>query len=272
MPSYKPPNTNIKDRMSTPNIVSTPVPVHPDLHSSLKIKEQIDFTALAKRQFAALTVQEFSQAASSYPIVMLKDGQTGSFVSVALWGFEAQQNVLLNPVDNTWDAVNVPNEIQCAPFSLGPCTEQANTLILYIDEASALVQSQHGHALFDSEGETAFLKSIQTKLSEHYQNQAFTRDFINILLEHNLLKEIEIMVAYADDKIRRVKGLYTIDEEALSALDEKTIVTFFKRNLLVPIYAMLGSLTQFNRLMKLNNQNYALAKIARLQMRTPDAQ
>ncbi len=254
--------------------MSTPIssPVHPDQHSGLKIKEQIDFTALAKRQFAALTVQEFAQAASSYPIVMLKDGHSGSFVSVALWGFEADQNVLLNASDNAWDAIHLPNEVQCEPFFLGPSAEDAKTLTMHINEASTLVQKEGVHALFDNEGETAYLKSMQAKLAEHYQNQVFTRDFINLMLEKNLLKEIEIMVAYQDDKIRRVKGLYTIDEEALSALDEETVLSFFKRNLFVPIYAMLGSLTQFNRLMKSNNQNNVYAKIARLQMRTPGAQ
>ena len=90
------------------------------------------------------------------------------------------------------------------------------------------------------------------------------------MLENKLLKEIELMVAYQDDNIKRVKGLYTIDEEALSKLDSDTILSFFKRNLFIPIYAMLGSLTQFNRLMKLNNQNDTLRKITRLQMRTPE--
>ncbi|MFT4652635.1 MAG: hypothetical protein ACJA0G_000304 [Kangiellaceae bacterium] len=250
----------------------TSSPVHPDQHAGLKIKEQIDFTALAQRQFAALTVQEFAQAASSYPVVLLKDGQTGAFVSVALWGFEAEQNVLLNASDNVWDAVHLPNEVQCEPFLLGPCVSDPKTLTMHINEASALVQKEEGHVLFDNEGETAYLKSMQAKLSEHYQNQVFTRDFINLMLEKNLLKEIEIMVAYQDDKVRRVKGLYTIDEEALSALDETTVVSFFKRNLFVPIYAMLGSLTQFNRLMKSNNKNDTYVKIARLQMRTPGAE
>ena len=157
-------------------------------------------------------------------------------------------------------------------FSIGPAGEEDNTPTMHIHEASQLVSETEGRALFDSEGETAFLKSMQTKLSEHYQNQVFTRDFINLLLEHNLLKEIELIVTYQDEKLRRVKGLYTINEEELAKLDQDTVMSFFKRNLFVPIYAMLSSLTQFNRLMKLNNQNEALAKITRLQMRTPDAE
>lgn len=245
-------------------------PVHPDQHAKIKVKKRIDFNELAQQQFSALTAQEFAQAASSYPVVMLKDGQSGLFVSVALWGIEAGQNLLFNPTNNHWDAVHLPNEIQCQPFSIGPAVEEANTLTMHINEASELVQEIEGSALFDSEGESAFLKSMQAKLAEHYQHQVFTRDFINLMLENKLLKEIELIVAYQDDKIKQVKGLYTIDEEALSKLDSDTILSFFKRNLFIPIYAMLGSLTQFNRLMKLNNQNDILPKITRLQMRTPE--
>lgn len=247
------------------------LPVHPQQHAKTKVKERVDYRALALQQFAPLTAQEFSQAASSYPIVMLKDSQTGRFVSVAFWGFEANQNLLFNSTDNHWDAVHLPNDTQCQPFLLGPANGEANTLTMHINPESELVQESEGHALFDNEGETAFLKSMQAKLSEHYQNQMFTRDFINLLLEHNLLKEIEMMVAYQDDRMKRVKGLYTIDEEALSKLNEETIVSFFKRNLFIPIYAMLNSLTQFNRLMKVNNKNGQYPGITRLQMKTPDA-
>lgn len=245
-------------------------PVHPDQHAKLKVKQQIDYKLLAQYQFAALTVQEFSHAASSYPIVMLKDGRTGRFVSVGLWGFEAQQNLLFNATNNNWDSVHLPNDIQCQPFMLGADKDEPNTLTMHINENSELVQETEGNALFDSEGETAYLKSMQAKLSEHFEHQVFTREFINLLLEKNLLKEIEMMVAYQGDKVKRVKGLYTIDEEALSKLDEETIVAFFKRNLFVPIYAMLGSLTQFNRLMQVNNKNAIYPPIERLQMRTPD--
>lgn len=247
-------------------------PVHPAQHATLKVKEQIDYNELAQQQFSALTAQEFAQAASSYPIVMLKDGQSGIFVSVALWGLETGQNLLFNASNNHWDAVHLPNEVQCQPFSIGPVDGEENTLTMHIHEASELVNETEGRALFDGEEETPFLKSMQAKLSEHYQHQVFTRDFINILLEHGLLKEIELIVAYQDNKIRRVKGLYTINEEALAKLEQETVMAFFKRNLFVPIYAMLSSLTQFNRLMKLNNQNEALPAISRLQMRTPDAE
>jgi hypothetical protein len=247
-------------------------PVHPDLHSKLKVKEQIDFNELAQQQFSALTAQEFAQAASSYPIVMLKDGQSGMFVSVALWGIEAGQNLFFNTGSKHWDAVHLPNEMQCQPFSIGPAVGENNTLTMHINETSELVQENEGRSLFDSEGESAFLKSMQAKLADHYQHQLFTKEFINLMLEKQLLKELELMVAFQDGKVKRIKGLYTIDEEALSKLDQDTILSFFKRNLFIPIYAMLGSLTQFNRLMKLNNQDHELPKIARLQMRTPDSE
>lgn len=252
--------------------MSLPSHVNIEQHQHLRIKDNIDFEVLADRQFAPLCAHEFAQAASSYPVVMLKDGQSGVFVGVGLWGFQAQQNVLFNANDNSWNAVHLPNDIQCAPFSLAPAPDQSNTLSVHINVQSPLVQTAEGHALFDQDGETAYLKSIQSKLAQHYQHQVFTRDFINLLLEKNLLKEIEIVLAYQDERIKRVKGLYTINEEALAELDEATIVSFFKRNLFVPIYAMLGSLTQFNRLMKLYNQNEPNAQITRIQMRTPDTE
>ncbi|MGB3727261.1 MAG: SapC family protein [Glaciecola sp.] len=250
--------------------MSTSTPLHPDQHSRIKIKQEIDFDTIASQQFSALTVQEFSLAASSYPIVLLKDAQTGTFVAAALWGLEGSQNVFYNRKNHQWDAVHLPNEVQCQPFSIGRMSNDSDALILHVNEQSKQVQESDGQALFENGTETAYLKSMQTKLTEHYQNQLLTRDFINLLLEKSLVKEIEMMVSYEDGNLKKVKGLYTIDEEALATLGEDDIHSFFKRNLFVPIYAMLGSLTQFNRLMKLNNQDDQYASIARLQMKTPE--
>jgi len=250
--------------------MSTSTPLHPDQHTRIKIKQDVDFDTISNQQFSALTVPEFSQAASSYPIVLLKDAQSGTFVAAALWGLEGEQNVFYNRNTQQWDAVHLPNEVQCQPFSIGRMSNDSDALILHVNEQSNQVQESDGQALFENGKETAYLKSMQTKLTEHYQNQILTRDFINLLLKKSLVKEIEIIASYEDGNLRKVKGLYTIDEEALAGLCDDDIKSFFKRNLFVPIYAMLGSLTQFNRLMKLNNQNGQHATIARLQMKIPE--
>lgn len=249
--------------------MTMPKPFDLAKHGKLKIVEKSTFTHTKHQQFVALTVDEFAQAASSYPLVFLKDSRTGDFQSVALLGFEQGQNLYLS--DSGWAGVFVPFSINKDPFSLGPTDGDNSKLTLYIDESSDNISQSEGITLVDSQGESGFLKGVQQKLSSYLHNQMISNKLVKLLSEKALLKEIELLVQFDSARQKRIKGLYTIDEDALKNLDEDSIQTFFKANYFVPIYAMLSSITQFNRLLQLHNVN-CKEKIVKLQMRAAGEQ
>lgn len=247
--------------------MKNPVLLDPTKHQHLKITDQADFSVTANEQFVPLTVEEFAQAASSFPVMLLKDGQSGQFRSVAFLGLEANQNLYWQADTGVWEGVYVPQRIVREPFSLGPAPGDEKTLTLYIDENSKKVSEKEGLALFDNDEPTAFLQGVQNKLSEYFNNEMVTKDFVQQLLAHELLREMELLIRFATDRTKRVKGLYTIDEEKLRALDEQTVLQFHKQNYFMPIHSMLSSITQFNRMLRLNNGNSQYEAISNLQMR-----
>jgi hypothetical protein len=139
--------------------------------------------------------------------------------------------------------------------------------MIYLDKSSQQVSQTTGNALYDSDGiETGFLKGINKQLAQYVELELLSQKFVSTLLAHNLLKEIELLIKFDSQRTKRVKGLYTIDEEILKNLDEKNILTLFKQNFFVPMHALLSSITQFNRLLRLHN-NVAAEKIVNLNMR-----
>ena len=61
--------------------------------------------------------------------------------------------------------------------------------------------------------------------------------------------------------------MYGIDEKKLQKLSDEKVLDFNKRGLFIPIYAMLGSIGQINRLAQLRNQSAAEVKVNGIQFR-----
>jgi hypothetical protein len=81
-----------------------------------------------------------------------------------------------------------------------------------------------------------------------------TEKFIKELEEHDLLQELELNIALSTEEKKKLVGIFTINEEKVKELPDEVVLDFHKRGLFVPIYSMLGSLSQMNRLAQLRNQ------------------
>ncbi|MGK0268580.1 MAG: hypothetical protein ACI8Y3_001197, partial [Paraglaciecola sp.] len=69
-----------------------------------------------------------------------------------------------------------------------------------------------------------------------------------------------------DSSSMKIKGVYTINQSALRLLSDALVIDFNKNDYLTAIHAMLASLGQVNRLIKLHNGSEE-QKIAGVQMR-----
>lgn len=247
-----------------------PVPLKFENHKNTSVIPRKGFEDYANENLLPLTANEFSSAASSFPIVFIKNGKTGQFQSIAMSAFEAGNNLYCNSTDAQWEGVYVPQVIQREPFTLGADPNDDKTLIVYLDENSGLLHKSEGDNLFEKNGdESTFLKGVHKQLGDYYQAELASHAFTKALLENNLLKEIELSINFDSQRSKRIKGLYTVDEEKLSSLDEPSIVTFFQKGYLVPIYAMLNSITQFNRLLSMHNKRMD-EKVVNLKMHVAD--
>ena len=204
---------------------------------------------------------EYAQAATSYPIALVKDPEGERYRSIAMLGFENGENLYYEK--DKWNAVYIPQSVSQVPFGLGLDPEKEKTLTACIDIDSQFVGEDKEHALFDADGkETEFYQKVQENLGRLYDNEVMTEKFIEEMLKHDLLLELELNMQLASGESKKLKGLYGIDEKKIQALSDETVLDFHKRGLFIPIHAMLGSVGQLNRLAQLRNQSDNPAKVA----------
>ncbi|XPF94673.1 SapC family protein [Colwellia sp. RE-S-Sl-9] len=224
----------------------------PNQHKNIKILPHKNFKQSEHQHLTPLSVNEFAQASTSFPIVYMKDAEQGKFRAISMLGLLAGKNLFFT--ENEWLGTYVPSTFLRTPFDLGPDPKAEKTLTLYIDQDSDYLSQTEGEALFNENEPSQFLLSIQQNISAYYQSEMMTHQFTELLLKHDLLVEIELATQYESMEQNKIKGLYTINETSLNGLSQEVLFEFHQLNFLMPIYAMLASLTQINRLMTLHNK------------------
>ena len=229
------------------------VPIRKEQHQNLKLAKTRDLSHVAGQHIIPLTAAEFAQASASFPIVFVKNPDSERYRSVAMLGLEAGENLFYQ--DDKWTAISIPQSISMVPFSLGIDPEKENTLTACVDLDSEFIGEEKGLPLFeDGDKESEVLVNVQQALGRLYDNERMTEKFIKELEEHDLLQELELNIALSTEEKKKLVGIFTINEEKVKELPDDVVLDFHKRGLFVPIYSMLGSLSQMNRLAQLRNQ------------------
>jgi len=230
------------------------VAIKSDKHQNLKISQKRNLAHVANQHIVTVTASEYAQSSASFPIVLVKNPDSPRYRSVAMLGIEAGENVYYQ--DDKWSALSVPQSIGMAPFALGLDPEKENTLTACVDVDSEFVGEDKDLALFEAEGkESELLTNVQNSLGRLYENEKMTESFIKELDDNDLLQELELKVDLSTGEKKKLTGLFTVNEDKIKSLADDKVLDFHKRGLFVPIYAMLGSLSQINRLVQLRNQN-----------------
>ena len=219
------------------------VPIQVDVHSRIKINDS-NMAHVSSQQVIPIIFQEFLSAARSYPIVFVKNTDTGRFQSVCVLGIKPGQNKFVK--NNKWTTGYIPQVVRNAPLYLIAEEASQNQLHLGIDETSSRVDLDEGELLFDVDGkETAYLLARKESLVAYLESEAVTKNIIDLLVEMDLLIHQQLSV-HVDGENVSIKGVYIIDEEKLSQLADDQALTLYKNGLLAPIYAHLMSLHQLS--------------------------
>ncbi|AMX01994.1 SapC family protein [Microbulbifer thermotolerans] len=225
------------------------VPLRRDVHGKLKIRELASFEHVKNAHMVPVTAHEFARLGAEYPIVFVKNSDTGEFQSVALLGLKVGENLFVD--GDSWKGVFVPGSIRNHPFVLAPAGQNSDQLVVGLIENSPLVSEEEGNALFSEEGEeTDYLKAKKETLVSFLESDKMTKAFVNILAEKELLTSQTVTVNAGKEKIN-LNGIYIVDEKKLGELSDEDFADFRKRGFLPPLYAQLGSLHQFSKLAKM---------------------
>ncbi|MFQ5932985.1 MAG: SapC family protein [Nitrospiraceae bacterium] len=218
------------------------VPISTSRHGGKKLRPITDYRFAAEQHLCPIVAAEFPRAASSYPIVFLKDEQ-GDMGAFALLGVQQGKNLFVDD-EGRWHAAYVPAAIRRYPFIFSR-TQEADTFTLCIDEGADLLSDEEGQPLFSEENEPAeplkkamdFLKGFQV---QHQQTEALCR----VLSERDMFRALQIQAQVARGRQYTLRGIFAVDETKLNALPGEDFLEWRKRGWLPLVYAHLTSIGQ----------------------------
>jgi hypothetical protein len=191
-----------------------------------------------------------------YPIVFRKTDDGRSFEPIALFGFQAGENLFLTA--DGWDAPEVPLMIQRQPFLIGRNGEE---LLVHVDLDNPRVSKTEGESAFLPHGGVSeFLERVNSMLFTIHQGLQHNVAFVEALLKHELLESFVFDIELDDGSQNPQAGLYTIHEERLAALPGDAIAALHQAGHLQTIYMALASLSQFRALIDRKNRKHAAGR------------
>lgn len=231
--------------------MAEPVPLSLEKHGKLLLNEPRDFTQFRSQHLVPVVFQEFYGLATEFPLVFVRNSESGDFVPVAMMGLTQGRNLYCQTPQ--WTPGFVPTSFTLTPLSLARVDSGGEEAVVCIDEDSPLLSESSGQPMFDASG--AYTDYLQKRI-DHVT--LITRQSLQagalcqLLAEKQLLRTRPLSLQESATAPKyEVEGAYTIDEEALEALDDKEFLALRQRGLLPLIYSHLTSLQQFGRLLRL---------------------
>jgi hypothetical protein len=206
--------------------------------------------------FAMIFPFEFRSVQAFYPILFHRD-QRGEMYPVALFGFEAGENLFLD--DAGWHARYVPAMIRRQPFLIGfeaetRPGETEKRRMLSLDTAHPRVSTERGEPLFQPlGGRTPFLEEMATLLEAMYHGGEMNRKFIEALQEHGLIENVTFDIALANGSRNQLLGFFAIDEEKVRGLSGEALGQLSRNGFLMPLFMMLASTSNVRTLVEMKN-------------------
>ena len=224
-----------------------------DAHRDLRIRTERS-TMLGDAVMACLTIPgEFRRVQAHYPILFQLDQQRDSFNALAMFGFEAGENLFL--ADERWDARYIPLAINSQPFLVGRIGDGSDARQVHIDMASPRIGAGEGMRVFDDTGRpTPYLERIADQLRALDEEYVASAAFFAALSRYDLLEPLTMDITLDDGSKNRLVGYHIIDEGRLEALDPEAVAILHTGGHLMPIFMALASLGNIGDLVARKNR------------------
>jgi len=202
---------------------------------------------------ALIVPDEFRQVQASYPILFRQNRERTGYVALALFGFDAGENLFLD--GDRWDAPYLPLSIDIQPFLIGGVPGADATPKAVIDLASPRIATDDGVRIFDREGRPSpYLEVTLERLGALDAGYRGSAAFLDALDRYQLLEPFTLEVTLDDGATNRLVGFHAIAEERLAELDAATLGKLNADGHLLPLYMAVASLANFPALIARKNR------------------
>ncbi len=227
-------------------------------HKGKALAPRNNFRFAAGTNVVPISVGEFAQASSHYPIAFVE----GDLAPVALLGLRQGQNDFLTP-DGTWQSdAYVPAYLRRYPFALAQVPGR-DARVLMIDAASErfidTVEGKPEWRIFSEDGQAMPTVAEMMTFCEAFHHQHLLGvEFVNALKEADLLVSRHTKVTFPDQSKYQLGGFRMVDPGRFRALSGQTLERWHQNGWLDAVALHLASQKNWRTLMK-RSQNKAEA-------------
>lgn len=217
-------------------------------HGKLRLQEPADFTAFADQHLIPVVAQEFYGLACDFPLIFVKNSETGDFVPAALMGLKQGVNLFCRNVP--WQSSFVPSHFHTGPLLVTHLEPDSDDAKIGLNRGNPRFSESEGEPLFLPTGEHSdFLKNKIEQIVLITRQTLQTRAICKLLASKRLFMSRSLKLqATADSPRYELDGVYMVDEERLAKLDDTEFLELRRHGLLPMLYAHLTSLQQLGTL------------------------
>ncbi|MBM0106254.1 SapC family protein [Steroidobacter sp. S1-65] len=201
---------------------------------------------------------EYGDVQREYPIFFRKDPQTGEFQSIALLGFQQDENLFLD--EQGWHAAYIPGIVARGPFLIGFQNKDVDgelrrEPVIHVDLDSPRISATEGEPVFLPQGgNTRYLERIGTVLQGIHLGLALSKTMFDAFTAAELIEPVNVEIKFSDEEQFNLRGLYTISEERLRALDGDTLYKLNSAGFLQGAFLVIASLNNVKKLIDMKHR------------------
>jgi len=205
---------------------------------------------------------EYIEIQRHYPI-FIQQTEAGGFKSVALLGFDKDENLFLE--GDQWTVPYIPAMQRISPFLIGQPTPppgenlpaDAEAMIL-VDPDHVRISTKEGEPLFLAHGgHSPTLVHVTQTIHQVFVGSKLSDPMFSAFLEAGLLAPVQIDVKLDDQKSYMLNDMFTISREGLQRLEADQLKSLNQMGFLALAFYIASSLSNLSHMITLKNKRSA---------------
>jgi hypothetical protein len=196
---------------------------------------------------------EYGDVQREYPIFFRKDPSTGEYQSIALLGFEKNENLFLE--EGRWNASYVPGIVARGPFLIGFQEQQIEgelrkEPVIHVDLDHPRISQTDGQPVFLPQGgNSPYLDHVAAVLRGIRDGLEISKAMFAAFAELDLIEPVKVEIKLSAEEGYSLVGLHTINREKLAVLDGASLEKLNKSGFLQGAFLVIASMNNVKKLM-----------------------
>jgi SapC protein len=203
---------------------------------------------------------EYADVQREYPIFFRKDPGTNEYQSVALLGFEKNENLFLE--GDLWRANYIPGVVARGPFLIGFQEQELDgdlrkEPVIHVDIEHPRVSRTEGEPAFLPQGgNSPYLDYVANVLRGIRDGIDISKTMFAAFRELDLIEPVKVEIKLNESEAYSLVGLETINQTKLGSLDGTALERLNKAGFLQGAFLVATSLSNVQRLMAMKQRKH----------------